>query len=127
MLRPVMVVPVSAAASAVMVVMMVRVAEVCAPEAVSPASVVEPPVSGLVPVVAAPRPVVVAFKMAAAPVALLVLMTLDRLERVAAVRGAAGRSRDDLPDFLSPAPVQLSVVLVVVAVVDAAALPGRRQ
>lgn len=68
---------VSVPASAVMV-MMVRVTEVCSAETVPPTSVVVSTVAGMVPMIAAPRSVVMSVKVASAvgPVALLILLTL---------------------------------------------------
>lgn len=77
-------------------------------------------VPGLVVVTAAVR-----LRMVAAP--FLVLMILGRLERIAAIRCVGRRRRDGFANFFGPAAIELGIVVVRVAVVDASTFPGGRK
>ena len=119
-----------AAAAAVMV----RIAEIVPAKTVPATSVlVKASTSRMVLVESAaavvPGLVVVtaAVRLRMVPASFLVLMILGRLERIAAIRCVGRRRRDGFANFFGPAAIELGIVVVRVAVVDASPFPGGRK
>jgi len=116
------------------VVVMVRVPEIGAAKTFPPTVVIEIPAPGVIPMVTpAPRPAPV--RIGPLAVAFVIALTLRKLERVSALRiavkrtasiGLAARRRGDgLTNLFGATPIELSVVVVVITVVDASALACR--
>ena len=113
---------------------MVRIAEIVPAKAVPATSVlVKASTSRMVLVESAaavvPGLVVVtaAVRLRMVPASFLVLMILGRLERIAAIRCVGRRRRDGFANFFGPAAIELGIVVVRVAVVDASPFPGGRK